>query len=102
MSPRERRLAEVGVLAVMVLWAANFIVVKSAVAVLPPVGFTFLRFVIASATLLLLLRWREGSIDANPRLLLPDMMLTSKAHRVMHLPRYGPVVRARPLALRSR
>jgi drug/metabolite transporter (DMT)-like permease len=60
--PAERRLAEVGVLAVMVLWAANFIVVKSAVAVLPPVGFTFLRFLIASATLLLLLRWREGSI----------------------------------------
>jgi drug/metabolite transporter (DMT)-like permease len=46
----------------MVLWAFNFIVVKSAVAVLPPVGFTFLRFAIASTTLLLLLRWREGSI----------------------------------------
>jgi drug/metabolite transporter (DMT)-like permease len=63
----ERRLAEAGVLAVMVLWAANFIVVKSAVAVLPPVGFTFLRFVIASATLLLLLRWREGSIGLPRR-----------------------------------
>ena len=65
-SPSERRLAEVGVLVVMVLWAANFIVVKSAVGVLPPVGFTFLRFVIASVTLLALLRWREGSI-ALPR-----------------------------------
>ena len=54
----------------MVLWAANFIVVKSAVAVLPPVGFTFLRFVIASATLLLLLRWREGSIGMPRRDLL--------------------------------
>ncbi len=53
-------------LVVMVLWAANFIVVKSAVGVLPPVGFTFLRFVIASVTLLALLRWREGSI-ALPR-----------------------------------
>jgi drug/metabolite transporter (DMT)-like permease len=63
---RERRIAELGVLAVMVLWAANFIVVKSAVAVLPPVGFTFLRFALASATLLLLLRWREGSV-ALPR-----------------------------------
>jgi len=62
----ERRLAEVSVLVVMVLWAANFIVVKSAVAVLPPVGFTFLRFAIASATLMALLRWREGSI-AMPR-----------------------------------
>ena len=64
---RERRLAEVGVLAVMVLWAMNFIVVKSAVAVLPPVGFTFLRFAIASTTLLLLLRWREGSVGLPRR-----------------------------------
>jgi drug/metabolite transporter (DMT)-like permease len=63
---RDRRVAELGVLIVMVLWAANFIVVKSAVAVLPPVGFTFLRFAIASVTLLLLLRWREGSV-AMPR-----------------------------------
>lgn len=58
----ERRLAEIAVLAVMVVWAGNFIVVKSAVAVLPPVGFTFLRFTLAATTLLLLLRWREGSI----------------------------------------
>jgi drug/metabolite transporter (DMT)-like permease len=66
-SASERRLAEVGVLVVMVLWAANFIVVKSAVGVLPPVGFTFLRFVIASVTLLALLRWREGSIGLPRR-----------------------------------
>ena len=64
---REHRLAEIGVLAVMVLWAANFIVVKTAVAVLPPVGFTFLRFAIASTTLLILLRWREGSIGLPRR-----------------------------------
>lgn len=63
----ERRLAEIGVLVVMVLWAGNFIVVKSALAVLPPVGFTFLRFVLASLTLLILLRWREGSIGLPRR-----------------------------------
>jgi drug/metabolite transporter (DMT)-like permease len=51
----------------MVLWAANFIVVKSAIAVLPPVGFTFLRFTIASATLMLLLRWREGTVGLPRR-----------------------------------
>ena len=51
----------------MVLWAANFIVVKSAVAQLPPVGFTFLRFTLASLTLLVLLRWREGSIGLPRR-----------------------------------
>ncbi len=63
----ERRLAEIAVLAVMVLWAANFIVVKSALAILPPVGFTFLRFALASTTLLVLLRWREGSIGLPRR-----------------------------------
>jgi drug/metabolite transporter (DMT)-like permease len=66
-SAADRRLAEIGVLAVMVLWAANFIVVKSAVAQLPPVGFTFLRFSLASVTLLVLLRWREGSIGLPRR-----------------------------------
>jgi drug/metabolite transporter (DMT)-like permease len=66
-SAADRRLAEIGVVAVMVFWAANFIVVKSAVAQLPPVGFTFLRFLLASATLLVLLRWREGSIGLPRR-----------------------------------
>jgi drug/metabolite transporter (DMT)-like permease len=63
----DRRLAEAGVLGVMVLWAGNFIVVKSAVGVLPPVGFTFLRFTLVSATLFLLLRWREGSLGLPRR-----------------------------------
>src|SRR3954469_20759744 len=58
----ERRLAELGVLVVMVFWAGNFIVVKGAIGVLPPVGFTFLRYCIAAITLLILLRWREGAI----------------------------------------
>lgn len=47
----------------MALWAGNFIVVKSAVELLPPVGFTFLRYVVASMTVLLLLRWRTGSVS---------------------------------------
>ena len=46
----------------MVFWAGNFIVVKGAVGVVPPIAFTFLRYVLASATLLVLLRWREGAI----------------------------------------
>jgi drug/metabolite transporter (DMT)-like permease len=66
-SAADRRLAEVAVLVVMVLWAANFIVVKSALEVLPPVGFTFLRFILASITLFVLLRWREGSIGLPRR-----------------------------------
>ena len=46
----------------MVFWAGNFIVVKGAIGVLPPVGFTFLRYCLAAVTLLVLLRWREGAI----------------------------------------
>jgi Predicted permease, DMT superfamily len=45
----------------MVAWAANFIVVKAANEQIPPVTFAFLRFGIAALTLLLALRWREGS-----------------------------------------
>ncbi|HEX3428639.1 MAG TPA: DMT family transporter [Candidatus Limnocylindrales bacterium] len=63
----DRRLAEAALVGVMVLWGANFIVVKSALLVLPPVGFTFLRFAIASATLLVLLRWREGTMGLPRR-----------------------------------
>jgi drug/metabolite transporter (DMT)-like permease len=72
-SPPDRRLAEIAVVAVMFLWGGNFIVVKSAVAVLPPIGFTFLRFVLASVTLMLLLRWREGSAGLPRRDLVPIM-----------------------------
>jgi len=47
----------------MVLWAANFIVVKDVLDLLPPVGFTFLRYALASVALLALLRWSEGRIQ---------------------------------------
>ncbi len=67
----ERRLAEAGVLVVMVLWAGNFIVVKSAIDVIPPIAFALIRFAMASVTLLLLLRWREGSIGLPRRDILP-------------------------------
>ncbi len=46
----------------MVLWAANFIVVKDIIGVLPPVGFTFLRYLLASLALLAILRWSEGEV----------------------------------------
>ena len=58
----DRRLAEISVLIIMVFWAGNFIVVKGAIGVLPPIVFTFLRYIIAASTLVALLRWREGAI----------------------------------------
>jgi drug/metabolite transporter (DMT)-like permease len=58
----DRRFAEAAVLGVMVVWAANFIVVKDAITILPPVGFTFLRYGLASIGLLAILRWSEGDI----------------------------------------
>jgi len=74
-SQRDRRLAELAVLVIMVFWAGNFIVVKGAIGILPPIGFTFLRYSVAAVTLLVLLRWREGAIrlprgDVGPILLL--------------------------------
>jgi len=61
-SAADRRLAELGILVIMVFWAGNFIVVKGAIAILPPVAFTFLRYCLAAVTLLVLLRWREGAV----------------------------------------
>ncbi len=59
----------------MVLWAANFIVVKAAIEQIPPTTFAFLRFGIAAATLLLLLRWREGRLGLPRRDVLPVLGL---------------------------
>jgi drug/metabolite transporter (DMT)-like permease len=54
----------------MVVWAANFIVVKDAIDSLPPVAFTMLRYALAAATLLAILRWTEGDV----RLPRPDVV----------------------------
>ena len=59
----ERRLAEAACVGVMVLWAANFVVVKSSIPLLTPVGFAFIRFALAAVVLLAICRWRDGSIS---------------------------------------
>ena len=61
-SAGERRIAEVAVLIVALVWGSNFIVVKAAMEVLPPIGMSAIRFSIAALVLLALLRWREGTI----------------------------------------
>ncbi len=59
----------------MAFWAANFIVVKAAIAQIPPVTFAFLRFGLAALTLLLVLRWREGRLGLPRRDVLPILGL---------------------------
>ncbi|HEU0235454.1 MAG TPA: DMT family transporter [Candidatus Limnocylindrales bacterium] len=71
----ERRTAELAVLAVTVLWGGNFIVVKAATVAFPPIGFAFIRFAIAALTLLLVLRWREGSVGIPRRDIVPLAIL---------------------------
>ena len=61
-TPRERRIAEIGVLLVVACWAANFVIVKAAIADVPALVFTGIRYVLASGSLLLLLRLRTGSM----------------------------------------
>lgn len=68
---REPRLAEVLVLFVMLAWAGNFIVVKAAVGVVPPVAFALVRFGIAAGVLLGLTRWVEGGVGLPRRDWLP-------------------------------
>jgi drug/metabolite transporter (DMT)-like permease len=59
----------------MVFWSGNFIVVKGAIGILPPVGFTFLRYCLAAVTLLVLLRWREGAIRLPKGDVVPILLL---------------------------
>jgi drug/metabolite transporter (DMT)-like permease len=70
-----RRLAEAGVLLVMVAWAANFVIVKGAIEVVPPIGFAFVRFLLAGLVLLAILRWREGSVGLPREVVVPLMLL---------------------------
>lgn len=59
---RARRLAELGVLAAVVAWSANFVVVKASIGVVGPLTFTGARYAVASLTLLAILRYRQGAI----------------------------------------
>jgi len=59
---RERRIAEAAVLLTVLIWSANFVVVKAAIGVFGPLTFTAMRWVVAVVTLFLLVRWRAGAI----------------------------------------
>lgn len=71
----ERRLLELLVLGVMVVWAANFIAVKVAIEAVPPVAFSFVRFGLVALCLLALARRIEGALRIPRRDLVPIMAL---------------------------
>jgi drug/metabolite transporter (DMT)-like permease len=52
----------VGVLLTVLSWSANFVIVKAAIGVMGPLTFTAGRYLIATVTLFLLVRWRHGTI----------------------------------------
>jgi Permeases of the drug/metabolite transporter (DMT) superfamily len=58
---------EMGV--VVLIWGANFVFVKAAIAQISPLSFAAIRFVIASLTLIPLLYWREGNLKVPKGLL---------------------------------
>lgn len=71
----ERRAAELLVLLTVVIWSANFVVVKAAVDAIGPLTFTMARYVIAAITLFLLVRWRLGPVRPPARTALTLMGL---------------------------
>jgi len=58
--------AEAVLLFIVLVWGINFIAIKAAIAVMPPLGLTVLRFGIAGCILLVVVRWREGSVRWPP------------------------------------
>jgi drug/metabolite transporter (DMT)-like permease len=46
----------------VLIWSANFVVVKAAIGELGPLTFTATRYVVATITMFLLIRWRMGAI----------------------------------------
>ena len=69
-SARERRLAEIAVAVVVVMWSANFVIVKAAVEAIGPLTFTAARYCVAAITLFLLVVWRLGWVRPPTRVLL--------------------------------
>jgi drug/metabolite transporter (DMT)-like permease len=74
-SAAERRVAEAAAIGVMVIWAGNFIVVKASIGELPPIGFSFLRFLLAGVVLLVICRIVEGGVGVPRREVVPLVAL---------------------------
>ena len=61
-SARARRIAEIGLLITVLIWSANFVIVKASIGALGPFTFTGSRYLVAAITLLLILWRRQGSV----------------------------------------
>jgi drug/metabolite transporter (DMT)-like permease len=61
-SARARYLAELGLLATMLVWSGNFVVVKAALGAMGPLTFAALRFAVAATALFVFVRLRQGAI----------------------------------------
>jgi len=55
----------------MVIWAGNFVVVKAAIGIVPPVGYSLVRFLLAGLILLAICQWQEGSVKLPRSDILP-------------------------------
>ncbi len=58
----ERLAAEAAAIAVMAIWAGNFIVVKTAIADVPPIGYSFVRFLLGGLALVAICLAVEGTV----------------------------------------
>jgi drug/metabolite transporter (DMT)-like permease len=68
-------LAELLAMTVVLGWGVNAVVVKWAIADVPPILFTTSRYAMGFLILLALLRWREGSVGLARRDVLPMALL---------------------------
>lgn len=59
----------------MLIWSANFVVVKAAIASVGPLTFTAARYAVAAVTLFILVRWRTGVVRRPPGMWLRLMAL---------------------------
>jgi drug/metabolite transporter (DMT)-like permease len=56
--------AEAAMIAVVLIWGANFSFMRMALVEIPGLSFAGLRFALAAVVLLVVLQWREGSVGA--------------------------------------
>jgi drug/metabolite transporter (DMT)-like permease len=67
--------AELTLLMVVGVWAVNSLLLKWVLGEVPAIAFAFARYLITFVVLVLMLRWREGSVGLPRREILPMLLL---------------------------